>query len=366
MTTNLTISMHKREIPTPALLIDYDAFMFNLNRMSEFCKTSGHAALRPHIKTHKCPIIAHLQVSAGAIGITCAKLSEAEVMVEHGITDILIANQIAGHGKPERLAMLAKHAAITVAVDNIANIDDLSRAAQQFNATIGILVEVNVGNNRCGSRSLDETLTLAKHIASKQGLLLKGVMGYEGHVVFITDRNERIEACRAANKILVDSAEMLRSNGFKIPIVSAGGTGTYDMSGTYSGITEIEAGSYVFMDGCYFGVIDSGFRPALSVLSTVISQPEKGLAILDAGMKSLTHEFGMPKPLLKGATIEGLSEEHGRLVLSAESPDLKVGDLVEVMPSHGCTTVNLHNRYCVIRNDRLEAVWDIACRGMSW
>jgi len=356
--------MPKEHIPTPALVIDLDRFEENLNKMAGFFK--GPVKLRPHIKTHKCPIIAHMQVKAGAIGITCAKLSEAEVMAEHGITDILIANQVAGYGKGERLAALAARADVKVAVDNKANIDALDRAASLFGSQIGIVIEVNVGNDRCGTRSMEETLGLAAYISSKKGLVFKGVMGYEGHCVFTVDKKQRTAECLAANKILVDSAEMLQRNGFAVEMVSAGGTGTYDMSGIYPGITEIEAGSYVFMDGCYSNVLGNDlFRPALWVLSTVISKPQSGLALIDAGMKCLTHEFGWPQPRLQGATLVGLSEEHGRLTLSPQADSLQVGDLVEVWPSHGCTTVNLHSRYCVVQGGKLVAVWDIACRGMS-
>ena len=351
-------------IPTPALILDLDIFEENLNRMAEFF--NGAVKLRPHIKTHKCPIVAHEQIRAGAIGITCAKLSEAEVMAEHGIEDILIANQVAGYGKPERLAALAARTDVKVAVDNLSNIDDLDRAAVKLGSRLGVVVEVNVGNDRCGTRSMEETLEMARYIATKKGLIFKGLMGYEGHCVFIVDREERRLACLKANTILVDSAELLRAHGFEVEIVSAGGTGTYDMSGVYPGITEIEAGSYIFMDGRYSGNVGNDvFRPALWVLATVISKPRSGLALIDAGMKSLTHEFGLPKPLLQGADLKVLSEEHGRLELSPEADHLKVGDLVAVIPSHGCTTINLHDRYCVVKDNRLVAVWQVACRGMS-
>ena len=364
MTANLLIGMAKEQIPTPALILDLDIFEANLHRMADFF--SGAVKLRPHIKTHKCPMIAHEQIRAGAIGITCAKLSEAEVMAEHGIEDILIANQVAGFGKPERLAALACRIDVKVAVDNKANIDDLERAALAFGSRIGVVIEVNVGNDRCGSRSQQETLDLAGYISTKKGLIFKGLMGYEGHCVFTADKATRSAECRSANKILVDSATLLRSHGFEVEVVSAGGTGTYDMSGIYRGITEVEAGSYIFMDGCYSGIMGNNlFRPALWVLSTVISKPEPGLALIDAGMESLTHEFGLPQPLLSGAVLKGLSEEHGRLELLPESDHLKVGDLVTVWPSHGCTTVNLHDRYCVVKDNRLVAVWDIACRGKS-
>ncbi|MCL2727190.1 MAG: DSD1 family PLP-dependent enzyme [Bacteroidales bacterium] len=365
MTNNLTIGMPREHIPTPALILDLDIFEKNLNQMAALFQ--GPVKLRPHIKTHKSPMIAHLQMRAGAIGITCAKLSEAEVMAEHGITDILIANQVAGYGKPERLAALASRVDIKVAVDNKSNIDDLDRAALKFGSRIGVVIEVNVGNDRCGTRSMEQTLDMAKYITTKQGLIFKGLMGYEGHCVFTANKQERTEECLSSNRILVDSAQMLRDNGFVVEIVSAGGTGTYDMSGVYSGITEIEAGSYVFMDSCYSGVLGNDvFRPALWVLATVISKPQPGLALIDSGMKSLTHEFGKPQPLwLQGATLEGLSEEHGRLALKPEADDLKVGDLVEIWPSHGCTTVNLHDCYCVVKENRLVAVWEIACRGKS-
>ena len=364
MIDDLYIGMPKEEITTPALILDLDVFEENLNRMAAFFK--GDVKLRPHIKTHKCPEIAERQIKAGAIGITCAKLSEAEVMAAHGLDDILIANQVVGCGKPERLALLAQRVDVTVAVDNKDNIDDLDRVACLVGSPIGVVIEVNVGNDRCGTRSLEETLDLATYIVSKKGLEFKGVMGYEGHCVFTADRAQRAAECLAANKILVDSAEMLRGNGYTVEIVSAGGTGTYDMSGIYKGITEVEAGSYVFMDGCYSKIMGNDlFKPALWVLATVISKPRPGLALVDAGMKCLTHEFGLPQPRLSGATLTGLSEEHGRLELLPEADGLKVGDLVEVWPSHGCTTVNLHDRYCVVKDNKLEAIWGIDCRGMS-
>lgn len=365
MTQNLTIGMCKEQIPTPALIIELDSFEKNLAKMADFFK--GNIKLRPHIKTHKCPMIANMQMRLGAIGVTCAKLSEAEVMVEHGITDILIANQVVGFGKADRLAALAIRANVKVAVDNKNNINDLDSAALKFGSKIGVVIEVNVGNDRCGTRTMEETLELAKWISTKKGLVFMGLMGYEGHCVFIPNREERTTACLAANKVLVDSAETLRLHGFDVKIVSAGGTGTYNMSGIHPGITEVEAGSYLFMDGCYSSVLGNEvFKPSLRVLSTVISKPEPGLALIDAGMKSLTQEFGLPQPFLKGVTLVGLSEEHGRLTFPPEDDYLKVGDLVEIHPSHGCTTVNLHNHYYVVLHNRLVAQWEISCRGMSW
>ena len=364
MISDLYLGMPKQEITTPALILDLDILEENLNRMASFFQ--GPVKLRPHIKTHKCPEIAERQIRAGAIGLTCAKLSESEVMEQHGLDDILIANQVVGCGKPERLALLAQRIDVTVAVDNQENIDDLDRVACLVGSQIGVVIEVNVGNDRCGTRTMEQTLALAKHIASKEGLILNGVMGYEGHCVFITNREERMAACMSANKVLVDAAEMLRSNGFGIEIVSAGGTGTYDMSGIYSGITEIQAGSYPFMDYRYSQVMGNEmFRPALWVLSTVISKPRSGLALIDAGAKCLTQDAGLPFPFLSGASLTGMSEEHGRLELQPEADGLQVGDLVEIWPSHACTTVNLYDRYCVLKDNKLEGIWPISCRGMS-
>ncbi len=188
-------------------------------------------------------------------------------------------------------------------------------------------------------------------------------MGYEGHCVFIQDRQERTMKCHHANAMLVEAAEAIRRAGIDVEIVSAGGTGTFDISGDFPGITEIEAGSYVFIDARYAGVVDV-FKPALSILATVISRPERDLAIIDAGHKTFTTEFGMPAAKgIRGIELASLSEEHGKLRLGADAPDLKVGDKIEFIPSHGCTTINLHDFYFGIRGDRLETVWKIAARG---
>jgi D-serine deaminase-like pyridoxal phosphate-dependent protein len=356
-----SIGIHKSEIDTPALLIDLEAMDQNIGRMAEYFKNRS-ASLRPHAKTHKCPIIAHKQIAAGAKGITCAKLGEAEAMAQGGIGDILIANQIIGKEKIARLAALARHADMIVAVDEVSNLADLSEAAQAFGSTIGVVVDVDVGMGRCGVRNTQAALALARAAMKSKNIKFRGLMGYEGHCVFIQDRKERIEKCHLANAILVETAAAIRRDGIDVEIVSGGGTGTYDITGDYPGITEVEAGSYVFVDARYIGVLDS-FKPALSVLATVISRPEKNLIITDAGHKSLTTEFGMP--LIKGlhgAELFSLSEEHGKIRLAGES-DLKPGDKIEFIPSHGCTTINLHDQYYGVRGDRLETVWEIAARG---
>ena len=354
--------IEKDQIDTPALLIDLDAMEYNLNRMSDFFQ-DGPAKLRPHFKTHKTPILAHKQLEAGAIGITCAKLGEAEVLVESGIKDILIANQVIGPVKAARLAGLAGLARLTVAVDSEANLRELSAAARHAGSQIRVVIEVDVGLGRCGVSSPEQALALAGAAAGLPALQLVGVLGYEGHAVFLSDPEARRAAVNEAMGKLVKTAERLRQAGYPIEIVSAGGTGTYDLTGRFPGITEVEAGSYILMDTRYREV-GSPFRCALTLLATVISTPTPVRAVIDVGKKGLTVEHGLPEVIRPaGVRLTNLNEEHGHLEVDPQKARLKVGDKVEIIPSHVCTTVNLHDTFHAIREGRLVAVWPIAARG---
>lgn len=353
-------TISKYDIDTPALLIDLDKMEHNIQNMADFFAERS-ADLRPHTKTHKCPVLAHKQLRAGAQGITCAKLGEAEVMAEAGINDILIANQIVGEQKISRLANLARHCDIMVAVESAENTADLSNAAKAAGSTIRVLIEVDVGMHRCGVKSVEEALSLAQVILNNPGLEFEGIMGYEGHMVMVPDFEDREQGCTDSMQVLISTKEILEQNGIVVKIVSAGGTGTYNIAGAYPGITEIQAGSYIVMDAKYYSVLQD-FECALTLLTTVTSRPDKESAILDAGMKAMTFEFGMPELVgLKGAAISFLSEEHGHLYL--EDADPRVGQKVELIPSHGCTTINLHDRYYACRGERVEAIWRIAARG---
>ena len=359
------IGCARDEIDTPALLIDLPAMERNIARMAAYFADKP-AKLRPHAKTHKCPIIAQKQLAAGnAVGITCAKLGEAEVLVEGGINNVLIANQIVGRQKIARLAALARHAEITVAVDHPQNVADLAAAARAAGSTIGVLVEVNIGMNRCGVEPGEPALALARVVAESKGLRFLGLQGYEGHLVMIPNPEERREKALAAMASLVATRRLIERSGLPVQIVSGVGTGTYSFSGNVPGIDEVQAGSYVFMDTKYRSVgID--FECALTVLATIISRPTPNLAITDAGAKALTYEFGLPAVKdIPGATLTSLSEEHGKVVFDAPNLDLKVGDKIELIVSHGCTTINLYDRYFAVRDGRLEAVWPIAARGKS-
>ncbi len=359
------IGIPKEEIDTPALLIDLDVFEANIRTMADFFKTVN-AELRPHAKTHKTPIIAHKQLEAGAIGITCAKLGEAEAMVHAGIRDVLIANQVVGSQNIARLINLSKNSEIMVAVDDADNVDQLSAAAEAKGVTLRVLIEVSTGMGRCGAMPGEPTLTLAQHILKSKGLKFEGLMGYEGHTVARPDLIERKIETGKAVELLIDTKHFLEDNGIAVGIMSGGGTGTHAITGSYPEMTEIQAGSYVFMDSTYHNVEGVGerFPCSLTLLTTVVSRPEPTRVIVDSGMKVLTKEFGIPQPLAEGLEMRGLSEEHG--TMDAEpSVDLKPGDKVEILPSHCCTTVNLHDRYYGVRNGIVESVWEIAARGKS-
>jgi D-serine deaminase-like pyridoxal phosphate-dependent protein len=355
------VGLRKCELDTPALCLDAAALERNIARMARFFRDRP-AKLRPHCKTHKCPTIAWMQLRAGAIGITCAKLSEAEVMAQAGIQDLLIANQVVGARKIARLVNLAAYTQVMVAVESAANAEELSAAAEAKGVRLRVLLEVDTGDHRCGVEPGQPALHLARRVLSLGGLRFEGIMGYEGHAVMISDASERRKVAEEAAAQLVATRDLLAQSGIPVGIVSAGGTGTYDITGAYGGITEIQAGSYATMDARY-NEVGIDFELALTVVSRVISVARPGMAFIDAGLKALTPEFGMSRLIRpRGWTLVRLSEEHGHLRCEGGEP-LKPGDMVELVPSHGCTTINLHDVYHVTRDDLVEAVWPIAARG---
>lgn len=361
MQTSL-VGMPLSSLDTPALCLHIETVEANIQRMAEAFRGTP-VRLRPHSKTHKSPMLAHMQLAAGAIGITCAKLGEAEVMAAAGIKDILIANQIVGASKIARLVNLAAYTDVMVAVDDAGNAADLSAAAQAKKVRLRVLIEVDIGMNRCGVEPGEPALALARRIRDLPGLRFEGLMGYEGHCVMIPDPEERRLKAEASLKLLVDTASLLRSGGIPVGIVSSGGTGTYFITGRYPGITELQVGSYATMDSQYREGVGIDFDYGLTVLSTIISTRGEDHAICDAGLKALTRDFGLPEVLRpSGWEVVSLSEEHGRL-RRVGGPSLSIGDKVEIVPNHGCTTINLHDSYHVIRRGVVEAIWPIAARG---
>ena len=353
----------KSEIPTPALVLDLPKMEYNLSKMAAFFKDRP-ANVRPMFKTPKTVPVALRQIEAGADGITCAKLSEAEVLVRGGVRDILIANQVIGRDKIARLLTLLDRADVKVAVDDEVHVQSLSEAAHAAGLDLGILVEVNVGLPRCGVKP-DEAVAMARLVNEAPGLSLRGIMGYEGHLVLNEDEALRIRETKKSMSQLVQAAEAIREAGMECGIVSAGGTGTYNITGDFPGITEVQAGSYVMMDTRY-DKLNLGFRKAVTVLATVQSRALEGWAIVDAGVKAVSSDFGMPELLrVPDTRLVRLSEEHGHLYAEGKDPELSIGDKVEIYPSHICTTVNLHDRIHAVRGETVEHIWPIEARGCS-
>ena len=353
----------KEEITTPALLLDLSKMEYNINKMADFFK-DREANVRPMFKTPKLVPIALRQLEAGACGITCAKLSEAEVLVEGGVNDILIANQVIGEDKIARLIALSETADVKVAVDDEVHIDTLSEASQKAGIEQGVLIEVNVGLQRCGVKP-EKAVEIARLVNKTPGLILRGVMGYEGHVVLNKDEEVRKTEAEKSMEMLVRAAKSLRQEGMACDIVSGGGTGTYNITGGFPGITEVQAGSYVMMDTTY-DKLSLGFKKAVTILSTVQSRALEGRAVIDAGVKVMSKDFGLPELIGNPDTrLVGLSEEHGHLSAEGKDPGLVIGEKVELYPSHICTTINQHDRIYAMRDDRVEEVWPIGARGCS-
>lgn len=358
------VGLHKFELNTPALLVDLSSLEKNLNSMSAFF-ADREVNLRPHVKTYNAtPVLAQMQLEAGSIGVTCAKLSEAEILADSGITDILIANQIVGRRKIEQLAQLAKTTDIMVAVDSKENVAELSDIADDSGVTIRVLVEVNIGHNRCGVSPYEPAQELSRVVMESPGLKYMGLMGYDGHCTLKVDESEREALSRKANELLADTRFFIENSGIEVPIVSAGGTFTYRFAAEIDGITEIQAGTYLLMDTAFkeHGVHE--FDPALSVLSTVISRPsypsEIDLAIIDTGRKSISPILGMPEVKHpSGANLFSLSQEHGRVSLASDGARLKVGDKIELWVRDANGTVNQFDKFYAVRNDIVEDIWFI-------
>ncbi|MHC4718138.1 MAG: DSD1 family PLP-dependent enzyme [Planctomycetota bacterium] len=346
------------DLPTPALVADADALEANLAQMAGFF-ADRPCKLRPHFKSHKCVTLARRQLGAGsAVGITCAKLAEAEALVAGDVDDVLIANQVVGPDKAARLADLNRAALVRSAVDDAGNVDELSRAARAAGVTIGVLVEVDIGMGRCGVAPGEPAIELARQVAASDGLRFDGLQGYEGHVITLPDPAER--AARVAESFagLIRTRRTLEAAGVDVAIVSGGGTGTYDITCEIDGVDEIQAGSYALMDHHYTKVRPE-FRVARAVLATIVSA-RPGRAVADVGVKGLGCEFG--PPVVDGhddAEVAYCAEEHTVI----DGLDAKVGEKVRLIPSHGCTTSNLHRRMWICRKNIIEACWPIEAAG---
>jgi D-serine deaminase-like pyridoxal phosphate-dependent protein len=349
------------ELETPALVLDLDAYRRNLRRMAGYIIHTHGLAWRPHMKGQKAPELAHEALSAGARGVTCATLYEAEAMVAGGIDNVLLANQVAGARKQARLARLARKARIIAATDSEEHASQLNAAALAEGTVLEVLVEIDAGMNRCGIAPGQPAAELASQISKMPGLHFAGVMGWEGHAVPMQGDAKRAEI-EAAMRRLTDSADCCRAAGLTVEIVSASGSATYLLSAPMPGLTEVQAGGGAFCDLNYqrWG-LDHEF--ALTVLTRVVSRPTPKRIVVDGGFKTMSVQHGAPRPVDAGVVRSlSLNAEHG--VIELEEPDLahRVGETISFIPGYTDSTVCLHDEICVCRGEVLEAVWAIPGR----
>jgi D-serine deaminase-like pyridoxal phosphate-dependent protein len=355
------------EVDTPALILDLDAFEANLNRLQESI-AGRKIMLRPHAKSHKCPQIALRQIALGAVGVCCQKVSEAEAMVEGGVPDVLVANEVVGATKLRRLAALAKQARVAVCADDAGNVRDIDAAAREFSVTIDVLVEVNVGANRCGVEPGEPALTVAQAIAACRTLRYAGLQAYQGGAQHMRKVEERRAAIAAAVDGVQRTLALIEKAGLPRGKVTGAGTGTYLFEAASPVYDELQVGSYIFMDADYAKNewTESGiprFEHSLFIWSTVMSTPTADRAICDAGLKASSVDSGMPRVFdTPGVEYVKASDEHGVLKRDANAR-VKLGDKLKLGPGHCDPTVNLYDHFVCVRDGRVEALWPIAARG---
>lgn len=353
-------------IDTPALLLDLDSFERNLALMQGRADAAG-VALRPHAKAHKCPAIAQAQIARGAVGICCQKVSEALPFVAAGIADIHISNEIVGAAKTALLAQLALHARFSVCVDHPSQVTALAEACVAAGSSLAVFVEINIGQNRCGVADAPAVLRLVELIAAQPALRFKGLQAYHGGLQHVRAHAERCElAARAAGRTGALVAALAQA-GVACEVVTGGGSGSVEFdlgSGVY---TELQPGSYVFMDGDY-GRNEYAdalrFEHSLFLASTVMSLGDGEQVVLDAGLKSLAVDSGLPT--VWGAELDYIAanDEHG-LVRTRGGARPALGEQLLLVPGHCDPTLNLHDELIAIRDGVVEAIWLIAARGLS-
>lgn len=345
-------------VDTPALVIDLAALERNLDRMAAFAATTGKA-IRPHAKTHKSPVVARMQLERGALGLCCAKLAEAEVFADAGIGPLHVTTEIAGESKIARLVALRRRTSVMVAVDDGDVADALNDAMAAAGLTLDVLVDVHVGQGRTGVEPRGAA-ELAARVSGSSALRFRGIQAYEGHLQHIYAEAERRDAWRACADRMLEAHASIVADGLAVEIVSTAGTGTCAFAAALPEVTEVQPGSYPFMDRDYARVQGLPYETALTVLSSVVSRQRGDTAVIDAGWKALSTDAGLPevkgRPDLRYAPK---GDEHGGI----EGARLTPGDRVELVPSHCDTTVNLYDEYVCVRNGVVEAVWPITARG---
>jgi D-serine deaminase-like pyridoxal phosphate-dependent protein len=359
------VGMPLAEIDTPALVVDLDAYEQNLDRMAASLAGTP-VRLRGHAKTHKSPVVALHQIARGAVGACCQKVSEAEAMVYGGVRNVLVSNELVGARKIARLVALARQADVAVCVDDPGNVRDLDAAARAFGVRLPVLVEIDVGNVRCGVAPGEPAVTLARHVEAQPGLRFAGLQAYYGraqHINEVDKRRAAIEGCIADVRQTID---LLKRQGLACETVSGAGTGSYRWEAASGVFTEVQAGSYCFMDVEY-GLVEGfprEFTQSLFVLATVMSRPAPERAVVDAGLKALSVDKGMPRVHgLPDVEYQRASDEHGILHVGDAGRGLRLGDQVWLVPGHCDPTINLYDWYVAVRGGRVEALWPITARG---
>jgi D-serine deaminase-like pyridoxal phosphate-dependent protein len=351
------------DLETPALLVDYDTMLRNIKDMEAVAGRNG-VALRPHSKTHKCPEVAKIQLAEGASGICTQKLSEAETMVDAGIKDIFITNEIVQPTKIERLVRLQQRANAKVAVDSLEGAEAIGRAAIGDGRTVPVLVEVNCGMGRCGVTLGSDVAKMVRAVSKIDGLRLDGLTTYEGQ--FYNIRNVKRRGLLAKRTIgrFVEAAKRIRKTGIELPVLSCGSTPTAKSVAEVEGVTELQPGNYVFYDVMQAELGSAKLNDcAQRVLTTVISTAAAGRAVVDAGSKAFSHDQGrFPEPLgAKGMKAIDIHEEH--LTLRVRSSSVHIGDQVQFVPYHACTTTNMFEQIRMVRQNEVVASWPVAARG---
>ncbi len=357
------------ELDTPALIVDLDAFEANLDHMRDYVERAG-VRLRAHAKTHKSVDVAKLQITrGGACGVCVQKTAEAEALVAGGITDVMISNQVTAPAKVARVAALTEKARVLICVDDSDNIAALSRVMSDRSVSLEVLVEIDVGNGRCGVKPGADAVILAKQIAAADGLRFVGLQAYQGHAQHIYDHAERKAAVDAVIAQTTQTVEMLKEAGLACDIVAGAGTGTHPFEAGSGVYNELQCGSYVFMDTDYGRVRQKDdtplpFQNALFVLTSIMSVAGDGRAVCDAGHKAASIDCGLS--LVSGREdliYNDASDEHG--VIKDPANSLHLNDQLWLIPGHCDPTVNLHDQIIAVRKGKVEEVWPVSARGMG-
>ena len=358
----------KHDLPTPSLLLDLDAFESNIQRMADHAKRAG-IALRPHAKTHKCVEVAKRQIAAGALGLCVATIREAEAMAAGGIRGLLITSEMVGPEKIARLVELTRRHPDTMSVvDHSAHATQLSAAAAAARVTLNLMIDIDPGGRRTGIAPGEPAKALAREISRLPHLALRGIHSYAGPSSHVTGYDARRTHSHHAMAPAIATWTDLRREGLPLEILSGGSTGTYNIDPDLNAMTELQVGSYVFMDVDYRriggrgGAIYDDFRPALTVLATVISKSYRESATVDAGFKAFATDrrFGPELKNVTGVEFSWGGDEHGILKLVNPSRAIELGDRLEFIVPHCDPNVNLYDRIIATRGDKVEAIWPIA------